>query len=378
MSYILLTWLLAPLWWPISLLRKLLDPQPKRILILEIAGIGDVVCSMHMFKQLRAQNPKARIDLAIDPVVQTLSPLLNMVDRVIVFPYAQQRGLLGRLKLAKICVSYDTAISIIPSAAQLIAFCWAAIPRRMSVIPEPVNLSYRFLCPLLTDIAKHKKGDFLLLSQAKLLRRLGVARVDLKKRIESPIATPVPAVIQNTVKPLIGLLVGSGRDLKRLKVEQLAAIATGLVRVMEHGSTVFLIGGPADKQVALAILSKLGDVKGGSVLDLTGCYPLSELPHLLKNLSVLVGVDSGVTHMANALQVPVVCIAGPVDVSEVYQESNDCAVIKASIECYPCSFVFDAPSICPAGTRACLNHLNVNEVIDAANMMVARKSGLVD
>ena len=150
MIYILLTWLLAPIWWPIAQLRKLGVSAPRRILIAEIAGIGDVVCSASLFQALRDRYPHATIDLLVDPIAQGLTQLLPMVNRVRVFAYAEQKGLKGRLKLAKIAAGYDTAICLIPSAAQLTGFCWGAVPRRLSVLPGNLNTSYRLLAPLLT------------------------------------------------------------------------------------------------------------------------------------------------------------------------------------------------------------------------------------
>lgn len=125
MIYILLTWLLAPIWWPIAQLRKLSTSTPRRILVAEIAGIGDVVCSASLFQALRDRYPHATIDLLVDPIAQGLMPLLPMINHVRVFAYAEQKGLKGRIKMAKMAAAYDTAICLIPSAAQLTGFCWA-------------------------------------------------------------------------------------------------------------------------------------------------------------------------------------------------------------------------------------------------------------
>lgn len=368
MSYILLTWLLAPIWWPISLVRKFLNPQPKRILILEIAGIGDVVCSTHLFQQLRAQYPDAQIDLVVDPIAETLGPVLTMINRVIAFPYARQKGLLGRLRLTLLCSRYDTGVCLIPSAAQLIGFCWAAMPRRLSILPSPLNSSYYYLRPCLTASEVHQAGTYFLETQANLLARLGVPKPNAAKWLPAASLTTLSG-INTTIK--IGLLVSSGRALKRIEPDKLLEIVNGLLALpAPAGIEIVLIGGPGDKVLAQILIASIPEIERHRVLDTVGRYKLHELPAQLQQLALLVGVDSGVTHMADALGVPIVCVAGPVDLQEVYQQGCNRCQLTAALPCYPCSTVFDTPSQCQTGDLACLRQLDTRQVVQAAQRLL--------
>ncbi len=358
MSYILLAWLLAPIWLPVSWARRFLQQTPHRIAVFEIAGIGDVVCSAHLVSQLRQRYPQAIIDWIVDPVALSLGPALSMVDRVIPFAYAQQRGLLGRLRLAALCMRYDTAICLIPSSAQLVAFCFAAVPRRLSLLPASLNRSYALLEPLMSAVALHHTGAYFPETQAQLFQWLGVTKPNPQKKWQPVVSTLSQAGFSaqsDTI--LIGLLVGSGRALKRLTVEQLVEMVTGLLTTIEQADKikVLLLGGAADTETAAAVLSGLPKSLHQSVVDLTGRYALAELPAALQRLRLLIGVDSGVTHIADALGVPVLCIAGPVDLAEVYQPGACRVRLVTSPPCYPCSTVFDTPAQCHTGTLACLN-----------------------
>lgn len=373
MSYILLTWLLAPIWWPLAIVRRFINNTPRRIVIFEIAGIGDVVCSTHLFAQLRARYPDAIIDLVVDPIAASLAPALPMVTRVIQFPYARQRGFMGRLRLAQCCLGYDTAICLIPSAAQLIGFCLAAVPRRLAVLPVPLNTSYRSLRPLLSAVALHHTGQYFLQTQAALFQTLGVAKVDACKWMPAPQPKHSTQVTHLKDTASIGLLVSSGRALKRIEPEKLAAI---IAQLLESTTTapvkIVLIGGPADQILAQNIVGRLTDAQRTQIEDAVGRYTLNELPSLLIHLSVLIGVDSGVTHMADALGVPVVCVAGPVDLNEVYQAGEMRRRITADLPCYPCSTVFDTPSQCRTGDLACLRQLNTDNVVHVARSLLAK------
>lgn len=373
MSYIILTWLLAPLWWPFAIVRRFINSTPRHIVIFEIAGIGDVVCSTHLFAQLRSRYPDAVIDLVVDPIAASLAPALPMINRVIQFPYARQRGLMGRLRLARCCLGYDTAICLIPGAAQLTAFCLAVVPRRLAILPARLNSSYRSLHPLLTHVSLHHTGEYFLQTQAALFATLGIPNLDVRKRMSAPSpSSEAPCLTEST---RVGFLVSSGRALKRIEPDKLVAIISQL---LDHPGIkplkVVLIGGPGDQALVQTLLARLTEAQRAHIEDAVGRYTLSELPSLLTQLSVLVGVDSGVTHMADALGVPIVCVAGPVDLNEVYQLGVSRALLHANLPCYPCSSVFDAPSTCHTGTLSCLLQLNVAEVVRSVRAAIGLTS----
>lgn len=375
MLYILLTWLLAPIWWPIALLRRIAMPKPGRILIAEIAGIGDVVCSASLFQTLRDQYPDATIDLLIDPIAGSLSPILPMVNNVLLFAYPEQKGLHGRLKLARIAARYDTAICLIPSAAQLTAFCWGAVPRRLAVLPGRLNTSYQFLAPLMTGTACHADGSYFPATQFELCVSLLPGRSMPKKALPG-CAQEVPLLSAET--DWIGLLVSSGRALKRLSEAQLVAIIEDLLQNIDKKQGVVLFGGPGDVAQAtevLAMLSRTG--ASANVVNTVGQYELAKLPGLLQQLKLFIGVDSGVTHMADALGVTIVCIAGPVDLEEVYQPGKSRQMLCAKeLECYPCSTVFNTPGTCQRGDRACLQQLSAKSVLVAASNLLEQSHAL--
>lgn len=376
MLYILLTWLLAPFWWPVALVRRIAAPTPKRILIAEIAGIGDVVCSASLFQSFRDQYPDATIDLLIDPIARSLSPILPMVNNVQLFAYPEQKGLQGRLKLARIAARYDTAICLIPSAAQLTAFCWGAVPRRLAVLPGRLNTSYQFLAPLTTVIACHADGSYFPATQFELCKSLLPGHSMPQKTL--PIAKQEGSFQLPADTDWIGLLVSSGRALKRLSEAQLVAIIEGLLQNTEKKQGVVFFGGPADVAQAtevLAMLSRTG--ASANVVNTVGQYELAKLPGLLQQLKLFIGVDSGVTHMADALGVPIICIAGPVDLEEVYRPGKPRQMLCAKeLDCYPCSTVFNTPGTCRRGDRACLQQLSAKSVLAAASTLLEQNHAL--
>lgn len=367
MLYILITWLLAPIWLPIALVRRVVAPEPKRILIAEIAGIGDVVCSASLFQALRDRYPGAIIDLLVDPIAKGLSPLLPMVNQVRLFAYPEQKGLKGRTRLAILAARYDTAICLIPSAAQLTAFCWGAVPRRLTVLPGNINTSYKYLAPWMTCIAAHINGEYFPNTQFELCRDFLPLKTTPEKDLQAVI-TATRALQLDSKKNWVGLLISSGRALKRLSETQLVAIIQGLTQNQVNKTGIVLLGGPGDvtqSKEVLALLASRGNTE--NVINTVGLYELAQLPSLLKQLQLLIGVDSGVTHMADALGVPILCIAGPVDIREVYLPDGHRQMLCAEeLGCYPCSSVFNTPASCQRGDRACIQMLPIDRLLTAA------------
>lgn len=300
-----------------------------------------------------------------------------MVNNVHLFAYPEQKGLKGRLKLARITARYDTAICFIPSAAQLTAFCWGAVSRRLAVLPGKVNASYRLLAPLMTRVVCHSTGSYFPKTQFQLCSYLLPSARAPEKALQVAVAGTQVLHLKSD-KAWVGVLVSSGRALKRLSEEQLVAIIQGLTQNPANKTGVALLGGPGDVAQSKEVLAMLaGSGVAENVINTVGQYDLSELPSVLQQLRLLIGVDSGVTHMADALGVPILCIAGPVDLREVYVLNDSRQLLCAeALDCYPCSTVFSTPGTCQRGDRACLQQLSAESVLAAASTLLRQNHAL--
>lgn len=361
MSYLLLTWLLAPLWWPIALLRRRFAPTPRRILLLEIAGIGDVVCSTAVFRVLRAHFPQAHIELLVEPFAADIVAGDPSVDGVIAWSSKTLRGLRGRLALTRRIAGFDTAICLNPGAAQLVAVCLAATPRRLSVLPDTPKMSYRLLRPLLTASSAHARGQVFVQTQLNLLRAFGIVSDDRRKSLRLPDAARHKVAALLPSRPLIGIAIGSGLKLKEIPEAVLRGVIGGLLAGGRNG--VVLIGGEKERDKGARLLA---DFPGAPVVDLTGRLSLSESAAAIERLSLFIGVDSALTHIADALDVPIVCLGGPSDPVEQVPTGTHVRMLRRSPPCMPCSRVFLTPRDCLIGTRECVTGVTADEIIAAS------------
>ena len=165
---------------------------------------------------------------------------------------------------------------------------------------------------------------------------------------------------------LIGVVVSSGNKLKELGVDTIVSLINELMTNSDLG--VILIGSEADKKMAQEIL-KISNKKE-LIIDSTGVFSLSELPALVKRLSLFIGVDTGITYMADALMIPIIDIAGPSDMSDQRPLGKNTRIIQKNISCVPCSHAFKSPYSCKRGDRICITSVDVSEIIEAVKKLL--------
>mgnify|MGYP003648062814 CR=1 FL=1 len=126
--------------------------------------------------------------------------------------------------------------------------------------------------------------------------------------------------------------------------------------------------------------SKLGGTLTG-VIDKTGDYPLSERANDMMNAKAFIGIGSGLSWVAWAVNTPVIMISG---FSEPYSEFKDCERLSPPKE--KCSGCFNRVRLNPGDWNWCPDHkdtdrmfectksITPNIVIDAVNRQLEKSS----
>lgn len=362
MIYILLTWLTAPLWWPVAQVRNLAAKRPQRILIAEIAGIGDVVCSTAVFRAVRERYPQAHIALMVDTVVAALAKQDANLDEVIPFAYSAQRGLKGRLNLMRAMRGYDTLICLIPSAAQLSAACWAGLPRRFGALPDVSATSYQWLAPLMTHTLSHQSNTSFVGTQLRLLEPLGIHQQDITRHlcVQESSRVHVHALLNRPATRWVGVAIGSGQGIKAIQPAVLHSLIEQLLQLDSIG--VVLVGG--SKEAAMAQNLRKG-IQGDRLVNTAGQISLGDLPALIERLTVFVGVDSGVSYIADTLGIPMVYLPGPANPKDQGPIKAKRITLEKPLPCAPCSRVFVTPKTCAIGTNDCIATFTAGDIYSA-------------
>ena len=364
MPYLILTYLAAPL----LLLFTACKRRPammRRILVIQTAKIGDMVCTTPVFRELKRHYPQLQLTVLVHPVTQALVAINPHIDRVITLPQGT-RGFMGKLRLWRTLREgrYDAVLALNPNVAFAVCTLWALIPLRLSILPNFMGSSYRLAARLWSHTVEHRGDRLIMETYLSLLRPLGIEGGDIAKEVyaSADADLAVKPFLPDDAAPLIGIAVSSANKLKALGVEKLAALSARLLA--ETTAHIVLIGAAQDTPDAQCLTGMLAAPE--RVTDSTGQLTLTQIPALLKRLSLFIGVDSGITYMADALHVPLVSIAGPCDMRETRPIHPHVIILQKTLPCAPCAHIFKAPYDCKIGTRECVVSVSTEEILQAA------------
>jgi heptosyltransferase-2 len=113
-----------------------------------------------------------------------------------------------------------------------------------------------------------------------------------------------------------------------------------------------LLGSPKDEEVSAEILSLAPGVR-----DLAGKTSLSEAIAVIARADAMISNDSGLLHIASALNRPIVAIYGPTDPNHAPPFSDKSASIYLGLECAPCK-----QRECPLGHHNCMRGISADLV----------------
>ena len=363
MIYVLLTLLVAPLLFLRLALRR--GPaEPQRILVIQTAKIGDFVSTTPLLREIKRALPQAQLAVLLHPVNLPLARHNPHIDELLPLRPEGLRGLRGRIWLMRILSRrrIDTVVCASPSLAAWTAPFWAGVARRMSVLPNYAGATYRVARPLLTHAEPHRAGRRVIETQAALLAQIGIRVQSLMtEAFAAPSAEQAAErIVPQDSRPTVGIGVSAGNKLKELGEERLLELARGILESSEV--RLVLIGGPDDRRLVEQVIAHLPPER---VVDAVGALGLDQLPALLARLDAYVGVDSGITYLADACGVAVVDLMGPADADDQRPGGPRAVVLRSDLPCAPCSHAFKAPYHCAIGTRACIRGVALDTVARA-------------
>ena len=325
------------------------------ILIVGPAWVGDMVLAQSLFKVLKQRDPDCRLDVIAPRWTHPLLERMPEVDEAIALNIGHGELNLGeRLRLGKELRSrhYDRAM-VLPNSFKSAIVPWAACARvRTGFVGE---LRYGLLNdarPLDKQKLTRTVDRFVALALApnEALPEIPVPRIradmDKARTAQARLGRSLPAV------PVLGLCPGAEYGpSKRWPAEYFADVAQAK---LEQGWEVWLFGSGNDAAVTGAIQS----MTGKRCLDLGGKTTLEEAIDLLSLTSAVVTNDSGLMHVAAALDRQVIALYGSSDPRHTPPMSDKASVLYLGLSCSPCF-----KRECPLKHQNCLRQIEPARVL---------------
>jgi ADP-heptose:LPS heptosyltransferase len=259
----------------------------RRILILRGGALGDFIVTLPALAALRSAFPAARIELAGNAPAAALAVTRGLLDDAHSQHESRWAALYASAPLppdfAAWLASFDLILNFWPDPDGDLA-------RRF-----PLQTSQRFLTapalPTVAPAAAHFCAP---------LRALGITTTDYFYPLD---ASEVGRVIPSPPPSSLALHPGSGSPQKNWPLPRWLELAAWLRST--HSADLFIITGEAEPPAARAALASFGPV--------AHALPLEDLIAHLASCRLLIGHDTGISHLAAACGVPCLLLFGPTD-----------------------------------------------------------------
>lgn len=267
--------------------------HPVRILVLRGGAIGDFIVTLPALQALRVRWPDAYIELAGYPHVAQLARLGGLVDHVVSLDAARMARFFALRPafdetLAGYVRSFDFIVSYLHDPSGTVQDNLRAAGSRQVVYGSPLVTTRHAASHMMEPLAQLALYDDAPVPRLRLDEATRSRGLALLKEVG---ARPGALAIHP----------GSGSPRKNWPLEHFIRLA--------RASTppLLLITGEADRPLRAALCAGCAEV------PLVSELPLVDVAALLSHCRGLLGNDSGITHLAAALDLPVVALFGPTD-----------------------------------------------------------------
>ncbi|KRB84966.1 ADP-heptose--LPS heptosyltransferase [Noviherbaspirillum sp. Root189] len=336
-----------------------------RTLVISPNWIGDAVMAQPLLRLLKEKNPHRPIDVLAPKWVAPVWRAMAEVDTVLEAPF--RHGALQwreRREYARMLRERGYADAyVLPNTLKFALIPWLArIPKRVGYKGE---MRYGLL-----NVLHHDNRD-----APRPMVSFYAALADAPRAdVPPPSALPRPA-LQVSVERMqqvlsrVGLrmdrplvLFAPGAEFgsaKRWPVSHFAELAR-IVTSKRPEVQIALMGSGKDKEVCDEIVAL-----APGVLNLAGVTALDEAVALIGRADVMVSNDSGLLHIASALNRPIVAVYGPTDPNHAPPFSDIAQSLFLGIECAPCR-----QRECPLGHHRCMRDISADMVWQPVNAML--------
>jgi heptosyltransferase-1 len=347
-----------------------LPASPSAILLVRLTARGDLVFSTPLIRAFRRTFPDTRLDWLAEPHTADIVAHHPELDDVLLFPRRRWQGLLRRgrwlqlwrevraLRAELRSRRYEVAVDLQGLARSGLATWLSGAPMRIGLGPREGSGVF------MTDSLPRDLGDSRRISSEYLwlAEALGLDTDDFAMDVvisDQDEATARDFLsVQGAEADFAVAVPFTTRPQKHWVEERWPAV---LRRVQgELGLRSVVLGGPADRESADRILAGAPDA-----IDLVGRTTLGEAAAVVRRASLLIGVDTALTHLGSAYRVPTIALFGSTT-PYLLPPAPSTRILYHRLPCSPCV----GNPTCD-GAFTCMKLIGVDEILAAAGALLA-------
>jgi len=272
----------------------------QKILVIRGGAIGDFVLTLPVLAALRARFPDSKIEILGYPQIASLAIASGLADYVTALESTAFAPFFSRHGPSSVfAVYYFTKFDLI------LSFLYD--PERIFQSNVARCSSAKFLT------GPHRPDESLELHATEQLlislKTLGIRDMDPRPRLSLSCATAIKS-------NCLAIHPGSGSELKNWPEENWAKMLELLVA--KSNWKFLLIGGEAEGERCVRLSKNIAADR----VEIAQNLPLVELAHRMKSCVGFIGHDSGITHIAAALDLPGLVLWGPSN-AQIWRPQSD-------------------------------------------------------
>ncbi|MCX5849110.1 MAG: lipopolysaccharide heptosyltransferase II [Deltaproteobacteria bacterium] len=341
--------------------KKLPHEGIDKILIRGTNWIGDAILTLPAVASIRATYPRAHIAVLAKPWVADIYKVFSAVDEIIIYENKFDTPT-GVFRLARTLKrrEFNAAILLQNAIEAAIIAVAAGIPLRAGYDSDARGLLLTHRVRRTEEIKKVHQIDYYL----EMVKALGCVSVNREMNLETKISLldaqeVLRKFIPETKKSIIGIAPGATYGpAKRWFSDRFAAVADKLDE--KFSTQGILLGGKADGETVQEV-QKMARVE---LINLAGKTTLLEAIYLISQCKLFISNDSGLMHIAGALNIPTVAIFGSTNPVTTSPVGNKSIIVRKEVSCSPC-----LKEKCPTDFR-CMKLISVEDVLQVAQNLL--------
>jgi lipopolysaccharide heptosyltransferase II len=361
------------------------DRKTKRLLIIKLISVGDVLFTTPAVRALRLGFPRAHLTYLVGSWSKGVIEDNPNLNEVIVYDAPRHSSDRWRAWLSTLSCLRRVRRKRFDLAVIFHRTSFAGLLALLAGIPNRVGFDYhgqgRFLTRKVAyEVGKHEVDRYL-----DVVRCLGLSpgglwtEMQVGKKEQDEASQLLRANGLKTDERMVAVLPGGGKNpgtfmpTKRWPADRFARLIDEMVRRFQV--KVLLVGGPGDEEVVNDVISQIQS----PAVNLVGKTTFKQLAAVLQRCQLFIGGDSGPLHIAAAVGTPTVGIFGPSDPRLVAPRGEKHLAVWKKVSCSPCyrpDIVTDAQdfSSCSKGSLECMGKILVDEV----SVSVRRQMNTID
>lgn len=318
----------------------------QSILIVLVAGIGDLALASKSIRAIRNGFPDANIHLLTSTEASSIARNYEYLDHVWVFPIRELRKskfqIFNIIKLISNLrkIDFDIAVNlyIVGSWIGAIKMSLLFLLLKAQVKVGHGNKGFGVFLTRKVPAETFQNRHFADSMMKIALLAGGIEdnkRIEVfwNKKSEEKWEHLFSGKTDKAKEINIGINPGGDRRNRRWNPDNYAFVADKLIE--QFSAKVVILGGPGEENIARHIEKKMRN----DAINLAGKLTLNELTYIISQFDLLVTNDSGPMHIAAAVKTPLVAIFGPEDpiLMAPYTSTSLYKIVFKDVDCRPCT-----------------------------------------